>query len=443
MLGSLLADKVDVSSSQNNPPFETDYDYQEILDNHQSAIEDWKALNKQEKLNYKNNLVCYMKEYNVLDPKDEAFLKCKNFHILTREIDERIKSVNSFEMLPIDDLHFEKSLLELMENIENTVQIRELYKLRNKTLGKTKNAGVKADDAARLKNCLRQGRELFLSGKNGSLMVKPLNYFYSLTAYSYAAIILNNPIRYNLEGLPGSHGVNFLPDDMRIQFGGEMPHGTFSDLFTSFPTTLIRNKNFEVIQDNTDSILAFYKNKHTVSMGTMLSMIPEIREYHKLITGERSRTHPLEITLGNDRRINTWEFQIGDGETKIPSEEIENAFPNFSVVERHGKFVVSVPAVDSHKIKASITVDARGNFWFIENPFFPVILPEMSIHFILTNVFSNIMRYSPDRWGGILLNEVNSDISLIVRKYLSAFENKFPILLLRSISKYYPYIIEN
>ena len=51
------------------------------------------------------------------------------------------------------------------------------------------------------------------------------------------------------------------------------------------------------------------------------------------------------------------------------------------------------------------------------------------------------MRYSPDEWGEILSNQVNADASLIIRKYLSAFENKFPILLLRSLSKFHPYII--
>lgn len=67
-------------------------------------------------------------------------------------------------------------------------------------------------------------------------------------------------------------------------------------------------------------------------------------------------------------------------------------------------------------------------------------MPETCLHFLLTNIFSNIMRYSPDHWGDVLLNEVRSDISLITRKYLSAFENKFPVLLLRSISKFFPYV---
>ena len=284
---------------------------------------------------------------------------------------------------------------------------------------------------------------MFQTGKSGSLMVKPLNYFYSLTAYAYAVIILNNPIRYSLDNLPGSHGVNYIPTGMKIQFGGDMPTGTFSDLFCSYPTFHIKNQDVEINQSNLDSIMAFFKQRTTVNVGILMSMIPEMREYYKLVTGTHSRTYPLQIVMSKDSRTIKWEFQIGDGETKPSSISIENAFKGFTINERHGKFFVEVPASDVHNIKASIITDIRGDFWFIENPFHPVILPEICLHFLLTNIFSNLMRYTPDRWGTVLLNEVNSSWSLISRKYLSCFENKYPQTILKSISKYYPYIVRS
>jgi hypothetical protein len=123
--------------------------------------------------------------------------------------------------------------------------------------------------------------------------------------------------------------------------------------------------------------------------------------------------------------------------------DVENSFNGFLVSERFGKYIVSVPASDTFKISACISCDARGNLWYIENPFYPVVFPEVCIHFMLTSTLSNLMRYSPDHWGSVLLNETNTDQSLITRKYLSAFENKFPILILRSISKYFPYVIKS
>jgi len=169
-------------------------------------------------------------------------------------------------------------------------------------------------------------------------------------------------------------------------------------------------------------------------------MVPEIREYYKLVTGRHSRTYPLEVSLGKAHRSVVWEFQIGDGEIRPSLSEIQKAFDTFTISERFGKVVVEIPASSAHKMKASIYTDAKGDFWYIENPFFPLILPEECVHFILTNAFSNIMRYSPDNWGSILFNEGNSDVSLITRKYLSAFENKFPVLALRSISRFFPYV---
>jgi len=219
-----------------------------------------------------------------------------------------------------------------------------------------------------------------------------------------------------------------------------MAKGTFSDLFASFPTFTIKNKNLEIIQDNSESLFNFYKTRFTASIGTLLSMVPEIREYYKLVTGQQSRTYPLEVSLGRAHRSVVWEFQIGDGEVRPSISEVQKAFEDFDISERYGKIIVEIPASSAHKIKASIYTDAKGEFWYIENPFFPIILPEECIHFILTNAFSNIMRYSPDKWGSILFNEGNSDVSLITRKYLSAFENKFPILALRSISRFYPYV---
>lgn len=287
---------------------------------------------------------------------------------------------------------------------------------------------------------MRQGRELYLSSRSGPLMVKPLTLFYSLTAYSYAIIILNSPIRFKLDSLPGSHGMNYLPDSIQAQFGGDMPHGTFSDLLVSFPTNSIRARDVDYAQSSVTSILAFFNTRFTVSTGTLLSLVPEIRDYYKITTGNASRTHPLEVNVVTDKRTTSWEFQIGDGISKPPVTDVQQSFPNFKVSERHGKIIVSVPTVDEHTAQATIYSDIRGRLWYIENPFFPVILPEICVHFLLTSMLSNLMRYSPDHWGEVLLNQVNTNVSLIISKYISSFELKMPVLLLRSISKFHPIV---
>ena len=341
--------------------------------------------------------------------------------------------------LQIDSLDFDEFVLEIAESIENVEEIRALYKLRKTTTGSTRNAGITAEEANRLKNCFSQGRELYIAGKHGSLMVKPLNFFYALTAYAYGIIVLNNPVRFNKGNLPGSHGMSYLPDTIQAQFGGDSAKGTFSDLVTAFPTHLIKTSDVEINIDCSASIVELYNRKFNVSLGTLLSMVPEMSDYYKLTTGRPSRCHPLEIASSHDGRSVTWEFHIGDGEVRPSLADVENSFPKFNRAEKHGKYIVSVPASLASGIGACIYTDIRGELWYIENPFFPVILPEAATHFLITSVFSNIMRYRPEEWGDVLSNEVDSHISLLTRHYFSSFQRKFLIIVLRALSRYLPF----
>lgn len=438
VLEEILQDEVKRSNASNQPMFDTILDYEGLTKNRLIALEEWKSLSEQERAQF-NDQSHFERDRGVLDSKSASFIAAKNFSILSREVKERISQESGLRPLPLEGIDFDDSVLELAESIENAPDIRDLYRLRKKTTGTGKGSGISSDEAIRMKNCFTQGRELYMAGKNGSLMVKPLNFFYALTAYAYGVVVLNNPLRYNKGNLPGSHGMSYLPDTIQARFGGDSARGTFSDLFTAFPTQLISNKSLEINVDCTDSILEFYENRFDVSVGTLLSMIPEMSEYYKLSTGLNSRCYPLDIVSVNNLRSLQWQFQIGDGENRPSIESINQSFSGFEQIERHGKIIVTVPVTESHRIKACIYTDIRGNFWFIDNPFFPIILPEICLHFLITNIYSSIMRYRPDEWGNVLLNQVSSDISLLTRHYFSSFQRKFFIIILRSLSRYLPY----
>ncbi|MBN8923951.1 MAG: hypothetical protein J0I96_12790 [Rhodanobacter sp.] len=435
---AILKDNVSRIQAQNRPPFDSAFDYAKFLEQQEAAVNEWRQLSPEEQAKHGGNLKAFYKSKSLTPDEDQEFVNAKNLHLLNNEISMRVGSKSNLDLITLDELNFPSPAIELLENSENIEHIRDLYRLRKRTTGNEKNSGINADEARRLKNCLRQGRELYLSSRSGPLMVKPLTLFYSLTAYAYAIVILNNPIRFKLDSLPGSHGMNYLPDTIEAQFGGDMPHGTFSDLLTSFPTNGIRSRNVDYVQSSLTSIQEFYKNRFTVSSGTLLSMVPEIRDYYKITTGRDSRTHPLEISVVTEQRSTSWELQIGDGISRPAAAEVQQAFSGFKISERYGKVIVVVPTVDGHLAKATIFSDVRGRLWYIENPFFPVVLPEICIHFLLTSMFSNLMRYSPDHWGEVLLNQVSTNVSLIMSKYLSSFETKMPIILLRSYSKFYP-----
>lgn len=440
MLEEISQDKLKKTAASNQPMFSTTPDYESLLQEKDSILGKWKTLEKDKQREF-GSLRKFEIENGLLDIKDPALLPSKNTYLLHNEIKRRLSREDPLSLLPIEPLDFDDAALELAESLENITEIRELYKIRKASIGNSSNAGISAEEAAKLKNCFNQGRELFLSGRNGSLMVKPLNFFYALTAYTYGVIVLNSPFRYRKDMLPGSHGMAYLPASIQAQFGGDCARGTFSDLVSAFPTHLIKTPGISFNIDCSHSLISFYENRFDVSLGTLLSMIPEMADYYHLTTGNQSRCFPMEISSTNNIRSVTWEFQIGNGETRPSSASIEQAFNGFNVTERFGKTIVTVPAANSSKLNAIIYTDLRGNLWFVENPFFPVMLPEIAVHFLITSIFSNIMRYRPDEWGSVLLNEVSSNISLLTRHYFSSFQRKFMLVILRASSRFIPYTI--
>lgn len=440
MLEEIAEDKVTGVPASNQPMFRTDIDYDNLVAKRSEIVDRWKLLSAKERSQFTNQ-ADFEKQAGGADLKDPTLIPAKHFSMLANEIKERKNAHGILNLLPVESLDFDDSLLELAESIENGDEIRSLYRLRKRTTGTTKNAGINADEAGGLKNCFSQGRELYLAGKQGSLMVKPLNFFYALTAYSYGIIVLNNPLRFGKGNIPGSHGMAYLPDAIQAQFGGDSARGTFSDLVTAFPTQLIKTPSIEFSIDCSDSLLKYYSIRHSVSLGTLLSLVPEMADYFKLTTGNPSRCYPMEISTVPDPRSLTWEFHIGGGETRPPSEGIESSFPGFPTTERHGKVIVTVPASKTSLLRACIYTDMKGNLWYIDNPFFPIILPEIAVHFLANSMFSNVMRYRPDEWGSVVQNEVASNISLLTRHYFLTFQRKFFLVVLRSISRYLPYAV--
>lgn len=418
--------------------FDAATDYDLIVQRKFEAETNWRLLSRDEQAKYAN-ITEYESAIGIQDPKDKALIPAKNLSILKKEIKGRVDRLDPVKSLSIEPLDFDDAIIELAESIENLTEIRELYRLRKTSVGNSKNAGIAESEAAKIRNCFTQGRELYLAGRNGSLMVKPLNFFYGLTAYTYGIIVLNNPLRYRKDMLPGSHGMSYIPTTIQAQFGGDTARGTFSDLVGAFPTHLINSSGFVFNIDCSKSIMAFYENKFDVSLGTLISLIPEMADYYALTTGLKSRCYPLKIVSISDARSVTWEFQIGNGETRPTRLSLETAFPGFALSERHGQSIVSVPPAQVSSISATIYNDLRGDLWYVDNPFYPVVLPEIAVHFLINSMFSNIMRYRPDEWGNVLSNDVSSNISLLTRHYFSTFQRKFMLLVLRSASRYFPY----
>ncbi|MBO9135154.1 hypothetical protein J5289_21710 [Rhizobium sp. B230/85] len=223
-LQEIIEDKLSFVDAVNQPIFRTDIDYDQLVEERLAIARKWQALSPAEKKQFQSQRD-YEQIEGAADLKSPELAPAKNLSLIRKEVGKRIQSNNVLQLLPIDSLDFDDSLLELSESLENVADIRSIYKLRKLATGESENAGISAEEAARIKNCFSQGRELYIAGKQGSLMVKPLNFFYALTAYTYGAIVLNNPLRYRKDMLPGSHGMAYLPDVVQAQFGGDSPSG--------------------------------------------------------------------------------------------------------------------------------------------------------------------------------------------------------------------------
>ncbi|MFD2170559.1 YaaC family protein [Tumebacillus lipolyticus] len=411
-------------------PFE-EFDYEKNQDLKRELTETWRNLKPEvQRDQYNKKIGNFYREKGYFDPTKEQ----NNFRLMWEEAEKRLQFDSGIKLLEINDHLQERAACDYLEMIENIDQIKSLYRFKKKSVGST---GLDANEAQIIKSCLRQGRELFESGRNSPMMVKPLIFFYSFTAYVYALIVMNNPLRYRLSMLNGSHGVNFVDSKSRIQFGGDITEGTFSDLFTSFSVINHVGNGVELLQDNRESIMAFWKSRYEISILELLSMIPELRDYYKLLTGENSRTHQLKVVRGQNHRAISWDIFIGDGHDLPSREDLESSFKDCEISRSEGKAKVSISNEKMQGIRGTIYSDIYGDFWYVENPLHPVVLPEICVHFLLMSSFSNIMRYNPYEWSRILENETDSKISLLIRRYISIFEHKLPILLMRGLTEFH------
>lgn len=399
----------------------------------QSLIDQWKRMSEEERSKYKYKPSKFY-QANGLSKEDTSQ---KNFRLMNSESQKRLNEDSNLKYMLLEQVDDKRSIMDLLNMIENVDRIKNIYRLRKKTAA----GGINSTEAGKLRSCLRQGRELFEAGCNGFVRVKPLIFFYALTAYAYSIILLNNPLCVALGNLKGSHGVKYLQTNFWIQFGGDVPEGTFSDLFLSFPVIYHKTKIAEWKQDTTESVLKYFSRRCSISVASLLQMLPELQDVYRLATNQNGVAYPIEIKRTEDIKKISWKMRIGQEEYIPEIGDITKCLPDSDAFDFKGndKGLPSFTFTDDQfkTIKSTFFTDLYGGMWFINHGLFPVVLPEICVHFLLLSIFSNIMRYAPDTWEKILMNETNSGVSLLVHRYLALIEKKLPILLGQILTEYY------
>ncbi|WP_336964431.1 hypothetical protein [Sphingobium aquiterrae] len=169
MLEEIIQDNLNRVLASNQPIFSSEFDYDDIVAKKDMAAQKWNQFSGAERAEYRD-LSDFELKQGVRDPKDQALIPAKNTSLLLKEIRSRLDREDPIKPLAIETLDFEDAMIELAESLENSSEIRDLYRLRKASSGSGKKSGINLEEATRLKNCFSQGRELYLAGRNGSLM---------------------------------------------------------------------------------------------------------------------------------------------------------------------------------------------------------------------------------------------------------------------------------
>lgn len=417
--------KVTTTPSSNDKIFE-EYNYQLYMD----AKKKYENLSTVEKGKYKG-ADAYIEEFTDIRLSHAQ----KNYKRIIEENNEQLYRGMYHDVLPIDLYMQDNEVIDLLSSLENEKYIKDIYCRKKLKV----SGGLNTLQTTILIDCLRQGRSLLQSGRTAEMLSKPLIDFYAASAYAYAIIVINSPLHKSIDSLKGSHGHTYNHENGTIDFGGDIPAGTFLDLLLSMPIMEICSGEISFKLNLLKSLEFVQEHKISISLITLLSMVPELQEQYRTVDNDQQYTYPLQISTKMENMKVKYIFKIGDGKN-IPAdkEKLKKCFNQASIREQDGKIEISVANDAISEIMPMIYQDIYGKLWYIDSAVEGVVLPEICLHFLIISALCNIMRYSPNEWNDILFNKISSEFSLLIRKYLRLFEQKFPMLVTQYLTNYIP-----
>lgn len=288
----------------------------------------------------------------------------RNYGKLSDEINERINSMDVPELLNIDYVVDDRTVINLLTSIENEDYIKDLYKGKKLKVV----SGLNTGEATILMECMKQGRSLLEAGQGADILAKPLIDFYAATAYAYALIVINSPLHKSISSLKGSHGHTYNHLNGTVDFGGDIPSGTFLDMLCAFPVAQIHAENTDIKYSVLDSIDLVQNNSISLSLTTLLSMVPELTDFYKRIDKEHQVVHKLAIDTSVVNSKISYNFYIGNGISKPDKEKLKSCFKTEQIKDNQGSYIVSINSEQLHYVSPIIYQDLRGTLWYIETP---------------------------------------------------------------------------
>lgn len=355
---------------------------------------------------------------------------------LSSEIEFRLTSSAIPEVLPIDVVLHDKSTIDLLNSLETVEYIKEIYRQKKANV----QDGLNTSNSMVLLECMRQGRSLLQAGQKAEILAKPLIDFYAASAYAYAIIVTNSPLHKSIDSLKGSHGHNYDHKNGTVNFGGDIPTGTFLDLMFAVPVSQVHHNNLDIKFSLLPSLEFIQSHSISISLLSLLSMVPELQSYYDKVNPNSRVVHKISIDTGIINSKITYNFYIGDGIKKPDIVKLKSCFKTEDIIENQGSYKVTVDSDSLSHISPTIYQDTRGDLWYVESPVDGLVIPELCLHFLIISALCNIMRYSPHEWNIILTNNISQPFSLLINRYIGLFEIKFPMIATQYLTNYNPII---
>jgi len=270
---------------------------------------------------------------------------------------------------------------------------------------------------------LRQAREYYHAAESCHILTKPLLLYYGMMALGKALITSRDP-EYPSTTSVLRHGLStrklkrdeylFADDEVRVQKDG---------IFNVLHATLCGPP---------------FENQQRFRMKDLLAVIPELLPAYRRLYGD-PQVAQVEVCRGGSCR--SWlvprSFAASGDRTKEELLDLLNRHARdhlrftFASDERPGMFHLEVAGEgEGHPL---ILYDFAGQ----PHLRFPhegdLVLPEITVHYMIMFVLGMLCRYETERWGEMILTFSSHD-TFLINEFLNVSMRKFPNLILDELT---------
>jgi hypothetical protein len=315
-----------------------------------------------------------------------------------------------------------RKLWDTFVYFENEQTSSEFLRGRYEALGLENSGRLVYQATPKFIFSIKQAREYYRAAEFCDILTKPLMLYYGMMALSKALITSRDP-EYPSTTSVLRHGLStrklkkdnyqFADDEVRVQKDGI----------------------FQVVHRALSGPV--FEDQHRFRMKDLLAVIPELLHPYQRLYGQ-ARVSPFETK--EQEAHQTWH---------IPRSFVASCDKTrdelLSLLQEHagdaGRFFI-LDQADEDGVFA-VGVEGRGNqehhplflYDFSGRPHlrFPhedgLLIPEVSVHYMIMFVLGMLCRYETERWGEMILTFASHD-TFLINEFLNVSMRKFPNLIL-------------